>query len=109
MTDKPEHWLFGPTLKIATKEECSAPWSGGKAGKYFRCGFCGHRFKVGDKWRGLYTNDMRDAGGNPLVCEDCTKVNKNDTELLRLAWRVKCQGWDKVREEYWSFIKRYDD
>lgn len=57
--------------RVATEETIKMPWCGNKQGKYFRCGLCGHRFKVGDVWRCQFTNDTPGAGGNPFICESC--------------------------------------
>jgi hypothetical protein len=37
----------------------------------FKCGPCGHRFKAGDYYRWLYTNNLPGYGGNPFTCEKC--------------------------------------
>ena len=55
--------------RIATKEDCNAPWSGNR--KNFRCYLCGYKFKVGDYWRWQFTNNIQGASGNPLVCKNC--------------------------------------
>lgn len=81
----------------ATERDCNAPWSGDK--RNFRCGFCGYRFKKGDGWRIVYTNDMNKAPGNPLVCDKCY-TDKDDT---RQRWAEK---WAQFREdEWWWFTK----
>lgn len=77
-------------LIVATDEHSGARWSGGKPGEFFRCGFCGHKFKDGDKFRWCYTNDIKGAGGNPLVCEACNDSN----EELRARWAKKCHDWN---------------
>ena len=41
--------------RVATEEECHAPWGGLKNGAGFRCYLCGHRFRPGDGWRWVYT------------------------------------------------------
>jgi len=81
--------IFRNELRPATEQECKARWSCAKPGENFRCGFCGHKFQIGDLWRGLYTNDMAHAGGNPLVCECCNA----DNESLRKDWLDKCVTW----------------
>jgi hypothetical protein len=82
--------------RVATEAEVNAPWSGNK--KNFRCAFCGHRFKVGDVWRWLFTNDMPSYGGNPLVCESCD----DETEALREKWKAKCDEFTGDRA-WWFF------
>jgi len=79
--------FFSDNLKIADAKMCSARWFGGAGGKYFRCGFCGYKFVPGDKYRVLYTNDMPQAGGSPIVCEACN--SQGDREHLRLLWKQK--------------------
>ncbi len=92
--------IFSETLSIATEETCKARWFCGAPGKYFRCGFCGHKFIVGDKYRALYTNDI--APGNPLVCEKCNDT----TPLLRDKWLHKWVEWNRMRQnELWFFTK----
>ena len=63
-------WIKGE-WQVATKEICEATWMGRRNGKYFRCAFCGHKFKIGDMWRRIFTNNVPNAGGNPLVCGKC--------------------------------------
>jgi len=84
---------------IATAEECKAPWGGVKNGKNFRCGFCGHKFVPGDKYRWLFTNDMPGYGGNPFVCERCNDT----TTVLRQRWREKC---DEYKSPKWWWFRR---
>jgi len=74
-----------------TAEHLKAPWMGGKNGKYFRCAMCGYRFKLGDIFRFVFTNDMPKAGGNPIVCQVCDGPN----EQVRANWAAKCN-------QYWS-------
>lgn len=84
--------------QIATKEHCNAPWSGNK--KNFRCGFCGYKFKVGDYWRWVFTNDIKDAGGNPLVCKQCDE----NPEKIREKWKQKFEEWSS--DKWWWFRRR---
>ena len=83
--------------RIATESDCKAPWSGGKNGKYFRCGFCGHRFEVGDYYRWQHTNDIPGASGNPLVCKNCDDV----PEKVRKKWKEKCEEFNS--DKWWWF------
>ena len=83
--------------RIATDKDVHANWAGGADGKYFRCAFCGHKFVVGDYWRFVYTNDMPQAGGNPLVCKDC------DGDDIRQKWAKMCEDF---RTKYWWFNRR---
>lgn len=63
--------------RIATEEECKAPWSGYRDGRNFRCKLCGHRFKEGDGWRWLYGKGITT---NFMVCAQCD--NDNDDALI---------------------------
>lgn len=102
----PDDHFFSSKLKVATAEICAAPWSGGKNGAYFRCHFCGHKFIVGDHYRILFTNDMKGAGGNPIVCEKCN----DSTENLRAKWKDRNDQWRFAMNapENWAFRKRYE-
>lgn len=101
--------LFGNSLIVVTAEACEARWACGKPGEKFRCGFCGHKFVVGDLYRALYTNDMPGYGLNPLVCEKCDDVNS----VLRAKWKSKIDRFMAVVKapENWkmlSFIPNND-
>lgn len=85
--------------RIATKEECSAKWSGGNPGEYFRCAFCGYKFQPGDYWRWQYTGDIPNASGNPLVCKECD----DGPEETRKKWQEKCQ---EFRSDKWWWFTR---
>lgn len=85
--------------RIVTETECNARWSFGKPGEFFRCAFCGHKFIVGDSWRFLYTNDIPEAGGNPLVCKDCDAPDKE----LRERWKAMCE---EFKTRFWWFARR---
>jgi hypothetical protein len=54
-----------------TEADLKAHWAGGKPGQFFRCYLCGYRFQLGDRCRWQYTNDIKGASGNPLVCAEC--------------------------------------
>jgi hypothetical protein len=84
---------------IITEEMIKAPWSGDKNGKYFRCYFCGHRFKVGETFRWQYTNDISGACGNPLVCQTCDDGH----DKTRKNWKVKCNKFNN--DKWWWFRK----
>lgn len=85
--------------RIATKEDCNANWGGGKPGEYFRCGFCGHKFKPGDYWRWQFTNDIPTAPGNPLVCQKCDGTSHE----VRKKWAEKWEAY--MSDEWWWFRK----
>ena len=82
---------------IVTEEDCKRPWSGHP--RNFRCYMCGHRFKVGDTVRWQYTNDMKGAGGNPLVCAECDGTPKD----VRDRWQARLKEWRSDR--FWWFRK----
>lgn len=93
--------FFSEELSVVTPEECAARWSGGAPGKFFRCGFCGYKFTVGDMKRVLYTNDLRNGWGNPIVCEKCN----DSTEHLRDKWVHRHLEFNS--EKNWWFINAY--
>lgn len=84
--------------QTATEEHLRLRWLGGRDGKYFRCCMCGYKFKLGDYWRWVYTNDMQGAGGNPIVCERC------DGPDIRERWKAKCTAF--YSEANWFFNRR---
>jgi hypothetical protein len=55
--------------RIATEEECRAPWGGAKDGSRFRCYLCGLRFNPGDEWRWIYAGHKQLC--NFMVCSTC--------------------------------------
>jgi len=81
--------------RIATKQDCNAPWAGNK--RNFRCGFCGYRLKVGDLWRWVFTNDIKGAGGNPIFCDSCD----DGKDQARAKWKEKCDMFYST--EWWWF------
>ena len=85
--------------RIATENDCNAPWNGVKGGKHFRCGFCGYKFKPGDYWRWQYTNNIPGASGNPFVCEKCDE----GYELTRKKWIEK---WEEFKSDKWWWFNR---
>ena len=85
---------------IADEKTVNAPWSGNK--KNFRCGFCGHKFKIGDGWRCIYTNDIPKASGNPLICDTCF-IDKEDA---RSKWEKKNEQINSP--EFWWFFRHND-
>ncbi len=91
--------FFSEELKIADEKTAKAMWLGRENGIYFRCGFCGFKLNVGDKYRLIYTNDISGASGNPIVCEKCN----DSTENLRQKWKKKS---DIAYSEYWWFTRK---
>ena len=85
--------------RTATAEECTAPWAGGRAGKYFRCAFCGYKFLEGDYWRWIYTNDTPNAGGNPSTCKDC---DTGDRQSMIAKWEAL---WREAKGRMWWFTR----
>lgn len=83
--------------RIATEKDLNTLWGGRVNG--FRCMMCGYKFKVGDKWRWVYTNDMYGSSGNPIVCERCDGTDKE----VRRRWQRK---WEEARTRFWWFIER---
>lgn len=98
---------FFHTWKVATEGNCSAAWSGGEYGKNFRCALCGHKFVPGDEFFVLYTNDLPEAGGNPLLC---VKEKGKTIEEMRASWKVRCAKWRKHQSDprFWFFQKSID-
>ena len=84
-----------------TKESINQLWGGGLNGKYFKCYLCGHKFKVGDIARWVFTNDMKGAGGNPLVCEKCDGTNKE----VRQKWEAMHMEYNGFKKRFWWFFR----
>jgi len=76
---------------IATANDCSTCWGGALNGAHFRCYLCGHRFKPGDRVRWQYTNDVAEAAGNPLVCEECDGT-KEEIVVRMIAMYAEARG-----------------
>lgn len=91
--------------RIATEKEIKMDWGGGANGKYFRCYLCGYKFKVGDYWRWVFSNNVSGAGGNPLVCKTCDGSN----EEVIAKWKVQCQEYQEIIKgaKYWWFNRHY--
>lgn len=84
--------------RVATEEDCNLPWSSKAPGVAFRCGFCGHKFVPGDYWRWVFTNDIKNAPGNPFVCDTC------DCEDIKDKWIEKWNTWRRLNDiEFWWF------
>ena len=88
--------------RIATEEDCGRAWGGGKNGKYFRCGFCGHTFHPGDYWRWVYTNDTPGASGNPATCQAC---DTKDRVSMIEKWRSLHAEVEAFQKRHWWFFK----
>lgn len=73
----------------------------------FRCGFCGYFMKLGEMFRWVYTNDIPEAHGNPLCCEDCLKLR--DTDGLRKRWVEINEEVRNLKKKYWWFFRNSND
>ena len=91
--------------RIATAEDCKLPWSGSQ--KRFRCGLCGHKFVIGDKWRFVFTNskDIDCPGGNPLVCGQCDSDGTN--EAIYAKWKAMHEEWKIIKQRFWKFLDNF--
>ena len=88
---------------VATEKHCTR-WGGmNQKGKYFRCAFCGYKFKPGDTVRCQYTNNIPGLWGNPLVCKDCDDTEKKLISKLKKMKKKK----EQLDKELWWFNKRY--
>lgn len=57
---------------IVKQSHVDASWNGRKDD--FRCAWCGHRFRVGDVARWVFTNtgdDAKHVPGNLFICASC--------------------------------------
>ena len=75
-------------------------YNGSKHGRSFRCCFCGNKFKVDDNIRWIYTNDLINATGNPLICESC--YGEKSVEDIRKDWINMCEEADG---KFWWFTR----
>jgi hypothetical protein len=77
-------WPFGEPW-VATEKDVTLPWSGSQ--RNFRCAWCGHKFKLGDVVRCVYTNggseDTRGISGNPFACAACEAPREEMLAKLR--------------------------
>ena len=82
--------------RIATAEDLAAKWNGRTAHAAFRCRLCGHRFRVGDKWRWVYANFSGSEVhfGNFFVCQQCDEPNV----LARAAEQER-----EAEQRFWWF------
>ena len=90
-------WLDGKP-QVATEADLQARWSFGKPGENFRCYLCGHKFRVGDIWRFVYSGGV--GLMNFTVCETCDgpdvlerwKAHNEDLKR-RFWWALRREGW----------------
>jgi hypothetical protein len=85
--------------QIATKDDVEGEWGPYRDARCFRCHICGHKFREGDYWRFVYTNNLNGHhGGNPLVCEGCDGADVVD------RWKALCDEFQAPR--FWWFRLR---
>lgn len=83
---------------IVTEDQVHQNWSGGKDGKHFRCGMCGHKFQAGDTCRWVYMNSTPDSHfGNFLVCAECDGPG---IQARRIMWEREAgtRFWQLTRD-----------
>jgi hypothetical protein len=91
-TDQQPRW--------ATENDLNGPWNGGPKGVFFRCHLCGYKFKLGDYWRWIYTNDT-EAPGNPIVCQNCDGTKEDIVKKLSEMQK-------EAESKYWWFTTRIE-
>jgi ribosomal protein L24E len=87
--------------RIATERDVNARWSGDLPGVRFRCGLCGHRFKIGDGWRWVYgdgrtftTENGKKCGVcNFLTCDACDTPDVLDKWVARYEEFASPRFW----------------
>jgi len=88
--------------RYATEKDLKAPWSFGKNGKYFKCGLCGYKFKLGDYWRWIYMGDVGKELGkgytNFITCKLCDDNPKEKAIQQEKDFR-------EFSKKYWRFLK----
>lgn len=91
---------------IATEKDLTLRWSCQAPGKLFRCAWCGHRFKVGDVVRCVYTNgageETRGIGGNPFICTACDgprEVILAKLQAMRAEFDTRFWWFDRWSDE----------
>ena len=55
---------------VVTADDLRKWWAGKPNAEWFRCYLCGHKFRVGDTARWVWTGT-----GNPMVCKSCDGTN----------------------------------
>ena len=91
---KKDHWT-NQEQRIATEKDLETRWGFGKPGEYFRCYLCGYKFKVGDKWRFVFSKKWN----NFFTCEDC-----DGPDVLE-RWSKHI---DDLKKKYWWLLKRME-
>jgi len=79
-------YMFTRLIRVTERLERAA-WKGVPGGALFKCSLCGHRFRAGDKFRGVMCNTKESPyrGGNLLVCEECH--NEYDGDDVKIQER----------------------
>jgi hypothetical protein len=95
-------------VRTATERDTKARWNGGQPGELFRCGFCGHKIQEGENYLILYTNDLKGAWGNPLVCYHHLDGDYADLEELRERWAAQHKEFRALRDgnNFWWFFQQ---
>lgn len=83
-------------LRVVTKEDLTAPWSGHTDGSHFYCKLCGHSFEEGDRWRWVLAT--RAGYVNVMVCESC------DGDDVLDRWVALNKEWDELAKGKFRFI-----
>lgn len=86
--------------RIATQEECDAPWCGYRDGRNFRCKLCGRKFQEGDQWRWLYGKGVTT---NFMVCARCD--NDSDDVLRSRMWALI----EESKQKFWWLWNMLDE
>lgn len=68
---------------IATEKHCAMRWGSVAGDGFFRCTICDHLFVPGETVRWQFTNDVKGAGGNPLVCVQCDGTKEEIVEKMK--------------------------
>lgn len=92
--------LFTQELQTTDEKTVARNWSGSPNGLRFRCKVCGHRFKVGDRYRFVYANGVGSPTktGNFAVCEAC---NDTDEVLLDRMAEIEEEGYRR----FWWLVE----
>ena len=84
-----------------TEDHVKAWWGGYRDARLFRCAWCGHRFRVGDVARWVYTNDggeqTRGLSGNPFICTKC------DGPRPEILARLRATLAEFTADRFWWF------
>lgn len=73
-------WLDGKPFTVTTKE-LSGRW-GLRPDKRLQCYLCSYVAKEGDTFRWQYTNDVKGAGGNPMLCSKCDAPKEEIVKIM---------------------------